>query len=165
MMLTLQKDRRVEALIQGPLLDRNAEVSPDGQWLAYESNDSGQPQVFVRPLPDVDKQKIQVSTAGGAQPLWARNGGELFYIAPGGVLMSVPVKRGITWTGGTPTKVIDTPYYRGGGGSDSRTYDVSPDGKRFLLIKQDISANQPTTPRIVVVQNFLEELKRLLPTK
>jgi Tol biopolymer transport system component len=164
MMLTLDKDRRVQPLIQGPLIDRNAEVSPDGQWLAYESNDSGQAEVFVRPFPDVNKEKIQVSTLGGAQPLWARNGQELFYIAPGGALMSVPVKRGTTWTAGTPTKLIETGYFRGGGGNDSRMYDVSPDGKRFLMIKQDVSANQPA-PRIVVVQHWLEELKRLVPTK
>ena len=137
MMLSLEKDRRVQPLIQGPLVDRNPEVSPDGQWLAYESNDSGQLQVFVRPFPDVNKGKIQVSTAGGAQPLWARNGQELFYIAPGGVLMSVPVKSGTTWTAGPPTRLFEAPYFRGGGGSDSRTYDVSPDGKRFLMIKQE----------------------------
>ena len=70
MMLTPQKGRRVQALIPGPLVDRNAEVSPNGQWLAYESNDSGQFEVFVRPFPDVNKEKIPVSTAGGAQPLW-----------------------------------------------------------------------------------------------
>jgi eukaryotic-like serine/threonine-protein kinase len=164
MMLTLEKDRRVQPLIQGPVVDRNAEVSPDGQWLAYESNDSGQPQVFVRPFPDVAKGKIQVSAVGGVQPLWARNGQELFYIAPGGALMSVPVKRGTTWTAGTPTTLIEAGYFRGGGGNDSRMYDVSPDGKRFLMIKQDVSANQPAA-RIVVVQHWLEELKRLVPTK
>jgi Tol biopolymer transport system component len=163
MMLTLDKDRRVQPLIQGPLVDRNPELSPDGQWLAYESNDAGQPQVFVRPFPDVNKGKIQISTVGGVQPLWARNGQELFYIALDGALMSVPVERGTTWAAGTPTKVIDVPYYRGGGGNDSRMYDVSPDGKRFLMIKQDVSSDQPA-PRIVVVQNWLEELKRLVPT-
>ena len=105
-----------------------------------------------------------MSTAGGAQPLWARNGQELFYIAPGGVLMSVPVKSGTTWTAGPPTRLFEAPYFRGGGGSDSRIYDVSPDGKRFLMIKQDVSANQPAA-RIVVVQHWLEELKRLVPTK
>jgi serine/threonine-protein kinase len=153
-------------LIQGPLVDRNAEVSPDGQWLAYESNDSGQPQVFVRPFPDVNKSKTQVSTVGGTEPLWARNGEELFYIAPGGALTSVPVKRGTTWTPGTPTKLFEAGYFRGGvgTGSDSRMYDVSPDGRRFLMIKQDVSASQPAA-RIVVVQHWLEELKRLVPMK
>ena len=164
MMLTLEKDRRVQPLIQGPLVDRNAELSPDGQWLAYESNDSGQPQIFVQPFPDVNREKIQVSTVGGAQPVWARNGQELFYIAPGGALMSVPVTRGTTWTAGTPTKLIQGPYFRGGGGNDSRVYEVSADGKRFLMLKEDTSANQPAV-RIVVVRHWLEELKRLVPTK
>ena len=90
MMLTLEKDRRVQPLMQGPLADRErrgvtrrsvAGVRVERFWAA---------QVFVRPFPDVNKGKIQVSTVGGAQPLWARNGQELFYIAPGGALMSVP---------------------------------------------------------------------------
>jgi hypothetical protein len=75
-----------------------------------------------------------------------------------------PVKRGATWTAGTPTKLIEGAYFRGGGGNDSRMYDVSPDGKRFLMIKQEVSPNQPA-PRIVVVQHWVEELKRLVPTK
>jgi hypothetical protein len=78
--------------------------------------------------------------------------------------MSVAVKPGTTWTAGAPAKLIETPYFRGGGGNDSRMYDVSLDDKRFLMIKQDVSANQPTA-RIVVVQGWLEELKRLVPTK
>jgi serine/threonine-protein kinase len=166
MMLTLEKDRREQPLIQGPLIDRNAEASPDGRWLAYESNDSGQPQVFVVPFPDVNNSKIQVSTVGGAQPLWARNGEELLYIAPGDpfALMRVPVKPGTTWTAGTPTKLIEGPYFRGGGGNDSRMYDVSRDGKKFLVVKQDVSPNQPAV-RIVVVQNWLEELKARVPTR
>lgn len=164
MMLTLDKDRRVQPLIEEPLVDRNAEVSPDGRWLAYESNDSGQPQVFVRPFPDVDREKIQVSTAGGVQPLWARNGRELFYIAPGDELMSVPVKLGDTWSAGTPARLIEAPYFRGGGGNDSRMYDASPDGQRFLMIKPEVPANQPAA-RIVVVQHWLEELKRLVPRR
>jgi Tol biopolymer transport system component len=164
MMLSLEKDRRVQPLIQGPLVDRNAEVSPDGRWLAYESNGSGQMQVFVRPFPDVNTGRIQVSTAGGQQPLWARNGQELFYIASDEVLMSVPVKPGNTWTAGTPTRVIEGAYFRRGGGNDSRMYDVSPDGKRFLMLKQEVSASQPAV-RIVVVQHWLEDLKRLVPTK
>ena len=164
MMLTLEKDRPVRPLIRGPLVDRNAEVSPDGQWMAYESNESGRPEVFVRPFPDVNKERIQVSTAGGTQPLWARNGKELFYTELGGVLMRVAVTPGPTWNAGTPAKLIDAPYFRGGGGNDSRMYDISTDGKRFLMIKQDVSANQPDT-RIVVVQHWVEELKRLVPTK
>ena len=84
MMLTLEKDHRVQPLVQTPFDERNGEVSLDGRWLAYESNDSGQVQISVRPFPDVNRGRWQVSTGGGTQPLWARNGQELFYLAPNG---------------------------------------------------------------------------------
>ena len=116
MMLTLDKDHRVQPLVQTPFDERNGEVSLDGRWLAYESNDSGQVQIYVRPFPDVNKGRWQVSTGGGTQPLWARNGQELFYLAPNGTLMSVRVERGTTWAAGTPTKLIDGQYYFGPGG-------------------------------------------------
>ena len=170
MMLTLEKDRRVQPLVQTPAAERNAEISPDGRWLAYESNDSGQFQIFVRPFPNVTAGLWPVSTGGGMQPLWAKNGQELFYLAPSGALMSVRVAPGATWTASTPTKLMDAPYYHGGnglfGGGLFRTYDVSLDGTRFLMIKEGGGPNQSTAPlSIVVVQNWLEELKGLVPTK
>ena len=83
--------------------------------------------------------------------------------------MSVRVETGATWTASTPTKLIDGPYYHAGNGFSAgffRTYDVSLDGTRFLMIKEDSDANQPhAPPGIVVVQNWTEELKRLVPTK
>ena len=164
MMLTLQKDRRVQPLVQSPLVDRNGVVSPDGRWLAYESNDSGRFQIFVRPFPDVNEGKIQVSTIGGTEPRWARNSQELFYLAPDGALMSVRVERGPTWRAGMPIKLIDVPYARRSDISNSQTYDVSPDGKRFLMIKEGSGPDQ-TPPTIEVVQNWFEELKRLVPAK
>ncbi len=96
MMLTLDKEHRVQPLVQTSFLERNGEISPDGRWLAYESNDSGQSQVYVRPFPDVNGGHWQISTGGGTRPLWARNGQELFYLVPGGALMSVRVERGTT---------------------------------------------------------------------
>ena len=164
MMLTLEKDRRVQPLVQSPFVDRNGVISPDGRWLAYESNDSGRFQVFVRPFPDVNEGKTQVSTVGGTEPRWARNSQELFYLAPDGALMSVPVERGPTWRAGVPIKLIDLPYTRRSDISNSQTYDVSPDGKRFLMIKEGSGPDQ-TPPTIEVVQNWTEELKRLVPTK
>jgi serine/threonine-protein kinase len=171
MMLTLEKDRRVQPLVQTPAAERNAEISPDGRWLAYESNDSGQFQIFVRPFPNVITGLWPVSTGGGTQPLWARNGQELFYLAPNGALMSVHVAPGATWTASTPTKLMDAPYYHGGNGLFGqglfRTYDVSLDDTRFLMIKEGGGPNQSTAapPSIVVVQNWFEELKGLVPTK
>ena len=106
-------------------MEQNGAISPDGQWLAYESNDLG-PQthiaVFVRPFPEVTKEKYLVSTDGGTQPLWARNGRELFYLAPNGALMSVRVEPGARWTTGTPARLIDGRYLRGAGNSYPQTY-------------------------------------------
>jgi len=168
MMLTLDKDHRVQPLVQTPFSEENGEISPDGRWLAYQSNDSGQPQISVRPFPDVNSGHWQVSAAGGMQPLWARNGDELFYLAPNGALMSVRIEPGTTWRAAAPTTILNGQYFFGGAGAPflTRTYDASPDGKRFLMIKDaGVAGPAVAPPSIVVVQNWLEELKRLVPTK
>jgi serine/threonine-protein kinase len=129
--------------------------------MAYESNDSGQFEIFVRRFPDVDSGRWQVSTQGGIQPLWSRNGQELFYIMPGGGLMSVRVDAKVSWSAAAPVRVLDEHYYHTGGGTGAgRTYDVSPDGRRFLMIKPVDPAGTP--PGLVMVQNWREELARLM---
>jgi serine/threonine-protein kinase len=163
MMLTLDKEHRVQPLMATPFSESNGEISPDSRWLAYQSNESGQPQISVRPFPDVKNGRWQVSTDGGMQPLWARNGRELFYRAPTGALMSVRVAPGSTWAAGTPTTVLDGQYFFGGARL-SRTYDASADAKRFLMIKEASGTVQPSPASIVVVLNWFEELKRLVPT-
>ena len=170
MMLTLDKDHRVQPLVQTPFFEDNGEISPDGRWLAYQSNDSGQLQISVRPFPDVNNGHWQVSTGGGIQPLWARNGEELFYLVPNGALMGVRVEPGTTWRAAAPTTVLNGQFVGGalfpGAPVLSRTYDASPDGKRFLMIKEAGVAGPAVAPAsIVVVENWLEELKRLVPTK
>ena len=164
MMLTLDKDRRVQPLVQTPFTERNGEISPDGRWLAYQSNDSGQSQISVRPFPDVNTGQWQVSTGGGTQPLWARNGQELFYLAPDGALMSVRVERGTTWTAGTPTKLIDGPYLRRN--RKQRHADLRCVAGR-QAVPDDQGRRRPgqasAPASIVVVQNWFEELKRLVP--
>ena len=162
MMLTLS-DRRLQPLIQTPSVERNGEISPDGRWLAYESNASGRFQIYVRPFPDVDGGLWQVSSDGGTQPLWARNGEELFYVTPDRTLSSVRVEHEPTWPSGTLGIRLDRQYFLGSEARSGRMYDVSADG-RFLMIK-DAAADQTATPAtIVVVQNWHEELKRLVPT-
>jgi len=96
--------------------------------------------------------------------LWARNGQELFYLTPTGALMRVGVERGSSWKATTPSMVLQASEgaFRVPGANAGRTYDISPDGRRFLMIKA--SAEGVTPPRIVVVQNWTEELKRLVPT-
>jgi Tol biopolymer transport system component len=164
MALRLDKDHTIRPLVQTPYVEQNGEISSDGRWLAYQSTDSGQDQIFVRPFPDVTSGLWQVSTGGGTRPLWSWNGQELFYIAPNGALMSVRVGRGETWTAGAPTKAIEASYLVETG-IGARSYDVSADGKRFLMIKQGGAAGQTgSEAKLIVVQNWLEELKQLVPT-
>jgi hypothetical protein len=153
-------------LIRTAFDERNAEISPDGRWIAYESNESGQYQIYVRPFPNVDSGRWQISIGGGSCPAWARNGRELFYLDQAGSLTGVPVQAsGTTVAAGTPTKILEPRYFRPGGeiGNTARTYDVSRDG-RFLMIKDNGgSRDQNAQPAsMVVVVNWLEELKRLV---
>ena len=143
--------------------ERDAEVSPDGRWVAYGSNESGQSEVYVRPFPDVDGGHWQVSTGGGTRPLWARSGRELFYLVEPGRMMAVSIPPGPTFAAGKPQVVFEGRYFTGGG----RSFDVSPDGRRFLMIKdaRGTRAEAPSPPQIVVVQNWTDELKRLVPTQ
>jgi Tol biopolymer transport system component len=91
--------------VQTMFVERNAELAPKGQWLAYESNESGRPEIYVRPFPNVDSGRWQVSTGGGSRPLWARSGGELFYVAPDSTILGVRVDGTSSWRSSTPTKV------------------------------------------------------------
>ena len=162
MQLRLDGTRAVTPLVQTPFSERNGEVSPDGRWLAYDANDSDRFEIYVRPFPDVTKGVWSVSTDGGSRPLWARNGQELFYLAATGAVMRVGVTGGSTWAATAPTKLFEGPYGAPAFHS-GRTYDVSPDGRRFLMIK---GGDTPATPAtIVVVLNWTEELKRLVPTR
>jgi eukaryotic-like serine/threonine-protein kinase len=154
--LSLDGSRRVESLVHSPGQDGNAEVSPDARWLAYDSDESGQFEVYVRPYPDTDRARWQVSVGGGKQPLWSRDGRELFYRDFAGTLFSVPVTPNATFTAGRPHKILDNRSYVGGGRSlTARTYDVSPDGRRFLLLK----APPSDATSLVIVVNWTEELK------
>lgn len=165
MTLTLDTDRRVEPLVraQGAGGAGNGTVSPDGRWLAYSDTVSGSLQVFLRALSSPDERRIQVTQVGGAQPRWSPNGRDLFYTGADGALMSVAVNAGTTVTLGMPTRLFDRSYFSGiiSGGV---TYDVAPDGQRFLVLRPSGDPDEPNEPaRIIVVKNWVEELKRLVP--
>ena len=153
--------RDLRPLVATRFQEQDGEISPDGAWLAYRSNESGTDEVYVRPFPDVERGRWQVSTGGGTAPLWARSGRELFYRALDGKLMAVPLQPGPGFNHGNAAVVVDRAYSLGGTGG--RTYDVSADGTRFLMIKD--AAASGTAPQLVVVLNFFEELKRLVPAK
>ena len=156
-------DKVITPLLKTMFEEENAAVSPDGRWLAYESNESGQLEVYVRPFPKIDSGRWQVSTGGGTQPVWARNGRELFYRS-GDAVMSVPVETSASFVARNPVVVFKGQYAPSLGG---RNYDVSPDGRRFLMLKVGPTAASAQNPpaRFTVVENWTEELKRLVPTR
>jgi eukaryotic-like serine/threonine-protein kinase len=166
MQLQLDGTHHITPLVQSPFNERNGIVSPDGRWLAYEADDTGRLEIYVRPFPDVNTGHWQVSTTGGTRPLWSRNGQELFYLSPTGAVMSVGVERTQSWAATTPTMLIKEGYFTSVPGNPGRSYDVSPDGRRFLVIKNGGSDQTGASPAsLIVVQNWGEELKRLVPTK
>jgi Tol biopolymer transport system component len=160
----LDDRHEVAPLIQGPGTQSNAEISPDGHWLAYQSDESGQGEVLVRPFPNVDTGRWQISSGGGARPVWARNGQELFYLGPERALVAVPIRTSPTFTYGNPTTLFKNPLLYVV--PPARTYDVSPDGRRFLMVKEAAGIDRNATPaNMVVVLNWTEELKQRVPTR
>ena len=159
--LSLAGDREIETLMATEFNERNAVISPDGRWMAYESAQSGQEEVYVRPFPNVDDGQWQISTSGGTQPLWASSGRELFFRS-GAALMAVPVQTEASFRPGTPEVLFEKSDHAGG--QFGRTYDVAADGQRFLMLTAggDVQATS-AVPSIIVVQNWFEELKRLVP--
>ncbi len=139
-----------------------ADFSPDGRYLAYQSDESGRMEVYVRPFPHVDRSRWQISTDGGSRPVWARSGRELFYLDESSALTGVPVRTsGPTFRVGSPTRVFNTKYVSP---NPARHYDASPDGQRFLMIKNSADGDPNATPAsMVVVEHWLEELQRRVP--
>ena len=101
--MTLTGERRTEMLLNTRYRESNAEVSPDGDWLAYQSDESTVNEIYVRPFPDVNTSRRQVSTGGGTRPLWSRDGRELFYFVPPDTIMAVPVEPGKELRFGRPS--------------------------------------------------------------
>jgi Tol biopolymer transport system component len=155
---------QVTALVETRFGEGGGVVSPDGHWLAYGANNSGEFEIYVRPFPSVGGELSQISTSGGTQAAWARDGREIYYRARDGAVMAVPVMATTdTWRAGTPTRLFSGTYY--GAGPDQiglgRQYDVGADG-RFLMIKETAPASGAPTS-LTLVLNWLEEVKRLVP--
>jgi eukaryotic-like serine/threonine-protein kinase len=162
--LSLDPPRRVERIFDSDATEGWAEVSSDGRWIVYESDESGQFEIYVRPYPRIRDGRWRVSTTGGRQPVWSRDGTQLFYRDFSGALMVVPVRLAATLTFAPPTKLLDGVRFVGGGSSLSgRTYDVNPDGSQFLMIKRAISSD--TTASLVVAEHWFQELQSRLPNR
>jgi serine/threonine-protein kinase len=132
-------------------------LSPDGRWLAYVSNESARDEVYVRPFPNVNDGKWQISTAGGQAPHWSRDGRELFFQDPANAMMSAAIRTTPTLVAGTPVKLFDAPS----GVLPSVVvpdYAVTPDGRRFLMARLTAVAQAPGGGQMVVVDNWTTEL-------
>jgi Tol biopolymer transport system component len=137
------KERKPRVLANTPFDEREAQFSPDGRWVAYETNESGRFEIVVQPFPDLSG-KWQVSTGGGVQPRWRPDGKELYFIAPDGKLMAVPVNgSGVVFGVGTAVALFPTRLPDGGGPSSRPQYAVSRDG-RFLI--NTVVGDAPTPP-------------------
>jgi serine/threonine protein kinase/Tol biopolymer transport system component len=154
--LTLGEKPGLTALMHTPFTERAPMFSPDRQWLAYESDETGHSEIYVRAFPGPGG-KHQVSTDGGAEPAWSRNERELFYRA-GNRMMTTPISVTPTFTSGTPRVLFEGRFGRLPWGE--RDYDVSPDGLRFLMIRP-VSENVPA--ELHVVLHWFEELKTVVP--
>ena len=159
-------DRKTRALVQTAANEMTPEFSPDGRWLAYVSNESGRSEVYVQPYPGPGERHL-ISTNGGWQPAWSGSGRELLYVQGGAVggggvttLMSVKIATAPAFLPGTPEAVFESPDLATPWG---RSYDVAPDGRRFLLTLRKEAPTNLAPAQMILVQHWFEELKRLVP--
>jgi len=140
----------------------SAKFSPDGRWIAYSSTESGKPEIYVQPFPGLGP-KIQISNAGGTDPMWRRMGGELYYRQANKMMMVSVVTSGPELKASAPKALFEGEFYEGSGascemgGPAAANYDVTPDGQRFLMVKDN--SNGTFATKAVVVVNWAEELK------
>jgi serine/threonine-protein kinase len=155
-------------VVNSPATERLPQISPDGRFIAFDSDETTRMEIYVRPFPDVNGGRWRVSTAGGSKPVWSPAGGELFYHDDNSnTLMVVPVQTSPSFKVGTPTRLFATsnvPTL-----ASALFYDAARDAKRFVMIKE--LPPQPGTaaavqgPTFVVVVNWLESLRAALAGK
>ena len=161
--LTVEGDRTVEMLLETEFEETTPALSPDGRWLAYQSNESGEEQIYVQPFPNIDDGKWQVSTNGGVDPVWSPDGRQMFFFELPIRLMVAEVETDPTFNPGTPIVAFDGSAYEGGGGA--RGYDIAPDGERFLMRRAigTQTVGEDAFTGLIFVENWFEELKARVP--
>ena len=152
------RSRRIAPFLASQSGEEFPEFSPDGRWLAYASDESGRPEIYVRPFPGPGG-RWQISQQGGVGPLWARNGKQLFYRS-GDQVWGVDVQTGPAFSAGKPRLLFEQPGFLCG--NPICGWDLSLDGQRFLMVKVDERKPAPVT-ELILVQNWFEELRRLGP--
>jgi serine/threonine-protein kinase len=163
MRLTLEGDEasgwkpgKPTVYLSTPFLETNAVLSADGAWIAYDSNESGQAEVYVRPFPEPGG-KWQISSAGGTYPLWSRTKHELFYGTPGLQLMTAPytIARGV-FAPEKPQTWSPSHFTTG----DFQRYDLHPDGQRFAVSSAPDAQSDSQPGKVIFVFNFFDQLRQ-----
>ena len=160
-------EREPEVLLASEFDESQPRISPNGRWIAYTSAEAGEPEVYVRPFPNVHDGRTRISPGYGVGPTWGRDGQELFYqtrVGSNTALVAVAVDTsGSTFEVKESVTLFDGPY-RLGTGPSVNAFDVSPDGERFLMIRESgASDDRSGDSELIVVHNWFEELKRLVP--
>jgi Tol biopolymer transport system component len=142
--------------IKGPWVVRNAQFSPDGKYVAYATNETGDWEVYVSPFP-VAGSKWLVSRGGGEEPRWRGDGKELFYVSPEGKLMAAGVKMGTSFESMTPVPLFQTRRRQKISSQDVFTYAVSADGRKFLF---NTLVDQKEAPPLSIIMNWNSGLEK-----
>ena len=165
--LTMEGERTVEMLLDAEYVEAAPALSPDGRWLAYESSETGTPLIHVKPFPNLDGQ-WNVSLDIGMRPVWSPDGSELFYWDPqASMLMVAQVETEPTFSNSTPRPLLSTSGYFFVS-PVGRRFDLAPDGDRFVFLRSgggDLQTSDDADfSRLIFVEHWFEELKRLVPT-
>jgi Tol biopolymer transport system component len=152
----LDGDRKARPFIATSGYEYGPEFSPDGKWIAYVLQEAGVQDVYVAPYPGPGGIR-RVTSGGAVSPAWSRDGSTLFYQTVD-ALMAVGVTRGDGITFGAPRRVFAGTFVVASSDDEPRAYDVSPDGKRFLMLVQQATA--PPPPAFQVLLNWVSDLKR-----
>jgi serine/threonine-protein kinase len=147
------------ALFETTFTENRGSLSPDGNWLAYESDEDGDTDVYVRPFPDVDNGKWKVSAQGGTHPYWSPDGEELFFFQ-GNEMMAAPISTVPAFGAGNPVSLFEGRYNLNLLG---RAFAVTPDGTGFIATKSATGDNITSVQNLVAVFNWFEELKERVP--
>lgn len=163
--LYMNGDKKYKTLFENDSSMYTPKFYPDGNWLAYVSVEEGQMEVYVSSFPDVNIERVKISIDGGYQPLWSHDGEKLYY-RNGNKVMAVSVVADKKFTAKKPEELFAGDYWATE--PYVATWDIHPDGKRFLMIKpvetKVEQSQDDTSPKINVILNWFEELKEKVPS-
>ncbi len=160
-LMTLVGKRERQRFLKTPFREKAARFSPDGRWLAYQSNESGRYEVYVRAYPGSGSM-YQISTDGGQRPLWGPKSKELFYRRGDSMMVVSYTVEGDSFQAGRPRELFRGQYRL----EDWPSEDIAPDGKGFVMLESAAAEEGEAEPtQVILVTNWFQELKRLVPTK